>query len=71
MAEINQEVTVGNEALGKVLDAILIDLTALTAAVNALRTDHNTLRTKLNSDGGVTDTDYAASTASAVSLTTT
>ena len=43
-------------------------LTNLVAAVNALITDHNTLRTKLNADAGVTDTNYAASTASSVSL---
>lgn len=43
-------------------------LTALKDAVNALRTDHNTLATKLNADAGVTDTNYAASTATAVSL---
>jgi hypothetical protein len=36
--------------------------------VNALITDHNTLRTKLNADAGVTDANYAASTASTVSL---
>lgn len=43
-------------------------LTALKDAVNALRTDHNTLATKLNNDAGVTDANYAASTATAVSL---
>lgn len=37
-------------------------------SINALITDHNTLRTKLNSDAGVTDTNYAASTATAISL---
>ena len=41
----------------------------LATAVNALITDHNTLRAKLNADAGVTDTNYAASTASTVSLT--
>lgn len=40
----------------------------LVDAVNALITDHNTLRTKLNADAGVTDANYAASTASTVSL---
>ena len=40
----------------------------LVAAVNALITDHNTLRTKLNADAGVTDANYAASTASTVTL---
>jgi hypothetical protein len=48
--------------------ALIAVLTNLVAAVNALISDHNTLRTKLNSDAGVTDTNYAASTASTVSL---
>ena len=43
-------------------------LTNLVAAVNALIADHNTLRTKLNADAGVTDANYAASTASTVAL---
>ena len=41
----------------------------LKDSVNALITDHNTLRAKLNSDAGVTDTNYAASTANTVKLT--
>ena len=41
----------------------------LVDAVNALISDHNTLRTKLNADAGVTDTNYAASTATTVKLT--
>lgn len=41
----------------------------LVDAVNALITDHNTLRTKLNADAGVTDANYAASTATTVKLT--
>lgn len=41
----------------------------LVDAVNALISDHNTLRAKLNADAGVTDTNYAASTASTVKLT--
>lgn len=60
MAEINQNVTAGNEALGKVLDSILTDITNL-------RTAFNTAVSKLNADGGVSDTDYAQAT----SLTTT
>lgn len=54
-----------------------VDYTALLADVTAMRTvlaaavvdiaagisDHNTLRTKLNADAGVTDTNYAAATA--------
>jgi arsenate reductase-like glutaredoxin family protein len=39
----------------------------LRDAVNALISDHNTLRAKLNSDAGVTDTNYAASTGSTIS----
>lgn len=60
MAEINQNVTAGNEALGKVLDSLLTDITNL-------RTAFNTAVSKLNADGGVSDTDYAEAT----SLTTT
>jgi hypothetical protein len=41
----------------------------LVDAVNAIISDYNTLRTKLNADAGVTDTNYAASTASTVKLT--
>lgn len=43
-------------------------LTAIKTAIDALIADHNTLRAKLNADAGVTDTNYAASTATAVSL---
>lgn len=52
------------------LTALIADVTAIRAEVvklvtdNASRiSDHNTLRTKLNADAGVTDTDYAAATA--------
>lgn len=41
----------------------------IVTAVNTLATDHNTLRTKLNADAGVTDTNYAATTASTLKLT--
>ena len=44
-------------------------LTNMATALNALRSDHNTLIAKLNADAGVTDTNYATSTASTVSLT--
>lgn len=40
----------------------------VVTAITALIADHNTLRAKLNADAGVTDVDYAASTASAPSL---
>ena len=56
--------------LRKLLDAAQDDLTLARAQINALVTDvtnliasHNTLIAKLNLDGGVTDTDYAAATA--------
>lgn len=41
----------------------------LVTAVNALKTDHGTLIAKLNLDAGVTDANYAASTANTLSLT--
>jgi arsenate reductase-like glutaredoxin family protein len=44
-------------------------LSSLVTAVNALKTDHGTLIAKLNSDAGVTDTNYAASTANTLKLT--
>jgi hypothetical protein len=34
--------------------------------LNQLRTDYNTLIAKLNADTGITDTDYAATTAAAL-----
>ncbi len=52
------------------LAAALADITAIRTTVAALVVDvtnllasHNTLATKLNADGGVTDTNYAAGTA--------
>ena len=52
------------------LEAMLADITALRATVALLVADnasrianHNTLIAKLNLDGGVTDTNYAAATA--------
>ena len=52
MGEINQAATAGNEALRIVLESMLTDLTALRTALN-------TAVSKLNADGGVSDTDYA------------
>jgi chromosome segregation ATPase len=60
-----------------VIDELKTDYTALLADVTAIRaevvklvtdmasriSDHNTLRTKLNADAGVTDADYAAAAA--------
>lgn len=65
MATLQQDVTANGMNQG---DLVAV-LTNLAAAVNALISDHNTLRAKLNADAGVTDTNYAASTASTVSLT--
>lgn len=56
MAEINSNAVAGNEALAMVLDSLLTDLTNL-------RTAFNTAISKLNADGGVSDTDYAQATA--------
>lgn len=53
MAEINHEAVAGNEALRKVLDGILTDLTALRTAIVGITA-------QLDADGGVTDTDYAS-----------
>ena len=53
MAQITHEVAHNPEALLMVFDSILVDLTALKTAVDAVVT-------KLNSDGGVSDTDYSA-----------
>lgn len=44
-------------------DELKTDLTALIADVTAIRSSFNTAMTKLNADGGVTDTDYAAAAA--------
>ncbi len=60
MAEINNKVTRGNYPLALVLDSLLTDLTNM-------RTSVNTIVTKLNSDGGVSDADYV----SLIALTTT
>lgn len=60
----------GGEEISRLLGAVVDDLTALRTVVNILVTDmgtrisnHNTLVTKLNSDAGVTDTNYANATA--------
>lgn len=43
------------------------EIEALRTAVAALKADHNTLVAKLNLDAGVTDVDYAVSTAATLS----
>lgn len=48
--------------------ALVTHLNNVMTAINALITDHNTLRAKLNLDAGVTDVNYAASTATPISL---
>lgn len=53
MAEILENVGHDPEALLKVLDGVLTDLTAIKTAVDAMAT-------KLNADTGVGDSNYAA-----------
>jgi hypothetical protein len=53
MAEINENAGTSPEALLKVLEGMLTDLTAVKSAVDAMAT-------KLNADTGVTGTDYAS-----------
>lgn len=55
--------------LRSLYEAALTDITALKTAVTALIASHNTLATKLNADAGVTDTNYAQSTATSPTLT--
>ncbi|MCZ2113700.1 MAG: hypothetical protein LC131_07680 [Anaerolineae bacterium] len=43
------------------------EIEALRTAVAALKADHNTLVAKLNLDAGVTDVNYAVSTAATLS----
>ncbi len=82
MADINPTTGMHQAGLEGVLDALLVDVTNIRTSVVALVTDmqsrvsdFNVLKTKLNSDGGVSDTDYtsaAAKTATApTALTTT
>lgn len=60
MAEINPSTAQHQKSLEQVLDTLLTDITNVRSALN-------TAITKLNSDGGVSDSNYAAATA----LTTT
>jgi hypothetical protein len=48
--------------------ALYTHLNNVATAVNALIANHNTLIAKLNLDAGVTDVNYAVSTASTISL---
>lgn len=48
--------------------ALITLLGNMATAINALTANHNTLIAKLNLDAGVTDANYAVSTASTISL---
>lgn len=48
--------------------ALYAHLQNVQTAINALIANHNTLIAKLNLDAGVTDTNYAVSSASTISL---
>lgn len=49
--------------LGDILNDLITAVSALQTAVVALTADHNTVVAKLNLDAGVTDVNYAVSTA--------
>lgn len=49
--------------LGDIINDLITAATALQTAVVALTADHNTVVAKLNADAGVTDVNYAGSTA--------
>ena len=55
-AEINPRTALHDSQLEAALDSLLVDVTAIKAAVDAMAT-------KLNADGGVTDTNYAGAAA--------
>ncbi len=68
--EINPDTAQHHSNLEGVLDALLTDVTNIRTQVVALVTDmqsrvsdFNVLITKLNSDGGVSDTNYVSGTA--------
>jgi len=63
MAEVNVTSSQYHADLNAVLDAVVADLTAIRAAVLLITA-------KLDADGGVTDTNYAA-TCNPAALTTT
>jgi allophanate hydrolase subunit 1 len=46
--------------LGQVVHDLIVGYTALLADFTALRTRYNAVLAKLDADGGVTDTNYAA-----------
>ena len=71
MAEVNSESSGYNATVNAVLDSIVADITALDTAVDALASDLNVITVKLNSDGGVSDADYATDHSGAAAMTTT
>lgn len=72
MAEsINPTTAQHSGSLESVLDSLLTDITALRTATNAAIVKMNTLTVKLNSDGGVSDADYATNFATDGALVTT
>jgi len=62
MAEVNVNSSLYHATLNAVLDAVVVDVTALATAVDVLAA-------KLNADAGVTDTDYSTANAAAVTIT--
>lgn len=60
MPEITNSAGMSHAELTSILDSLLVDITAM-------KTAHDALVAKLNADAGVTDTDYADT----VALTTT
>ena len=71
MIELNNTAVNNEESLLKVLGAILTDMTNTRSALNTAVSKINVLTTKLNSDGGVSDTNYATDFAQATDLTLT
>ncbi len=62
MPEVNVNSAQFNAELLAVLDAVVVDVTALATALDVATA-------KLNADGGVTDTDYSTANAAAVTIT--
>lgn len=71
MAEINERSSLHDSQLDAVLLGMLTDITNVRSALNTVVTKLNTLTVKLNSDGGVSDADYATDFAQATALSTT
>lgn len=71
MAQIDTRTSLGDSQLDAVLLSLLTDITNVRSALNTAVSKVNVLTTKLNSDGGVSDTDYATDFAQGTALTTT